>query len=104
MSEAVFQRLVEASGGEVETLLETARSGFALPNSEKLGVTVIQLTGEVWGWVGLAGPMSFSAGNKIRYRTGGLEQIFLPNLQRRGDWHFSDYARLLRTFWLRFGG
>lgn len=112
MGEPVFQKLVKDSGGKVERLLESARSGLALPDSEKLGGTVIQLTEESWGWVGLASPMSFPAsaefqratGKKFRFRPGGLEQVFLPNLHRRGDWHFSDYARLLRTFWLRFDG
>lgn len=64
------------------------------PGANQLSVVEIELTQPVYGWVGNSAPL-FD-------RPGGMEQIYLPNLADRGQPRFSIYARLVRTYWLKF--
>jgi hypothetical protein len=69
---------------------------FALPTgSTQLCVVEIELTQSVYAWVG------HSAG--LFDRPGGMEQVFLPNLGERGNPRTSLHARVVHTYWLKFG-
>lgn len=67
---------------------------MSLPFSKQLCVVEIELTRPVYAWVG------FSAA--LFDRPGGMEQVFLPNLAKRGSPRTSADARLVRTYWLKF--
>lgn len=67
---------------------------LALPAASQLCIVEIELTQPVYAWVGNA--------SALFNRTGGMEQVFLPNLANRGDPRSSRHARLVRTYWLRF--
>ena len=68
---------------------------MALPSGgNQLCVVEIELTKNVYAWVGHSAPL-FN-------RPGGMEQVYLPNLYDRGNPATSSHARLVGTYWLRF--
>jgi hypothetical protein len=68
---------------------------MAMPSgSTHLCVVEIQLTNNVYAWIGHSSPL-FD-------RPGGMEQVYLPNLSDRGSPRTSTHARLVRTYWLKF--
>lgn len=68
---------------------------LALPRGDyQLSVVQIELTQPVYAWVGKASSLFF--------RSGGAEQVFLPNLSEPRDARRSPYAKVTRTFWLQF--
>lgn len=68
---------------------------MALPSADtQMCVAEIELKNCVYAWVGRSSPL-FN-------RPGGMEQVFLPNLSDRGSPRTSAYARLVRTYWLKF--
>lgn len=64
------------------------------PGPSQLCVVEIELTQNVYAWVGQSSPL-FG-------RPGGMQQVFLPNLATRGDPRTSLHARLVHTYWLKF--
>jgi hypothetical protein len=56
----------------------------------QLTLDEIELTQDVYGWVGQSAAL-FG-------RPGGLEQVYLPNLGEKGNPSTSSYARRVRTY------
>jgi len=99
MREAVFSELHDdanrSAHGGGRLFRNYVAEFMALPSGgRQLCVLEIALTQPVFAWVGPSAPL-FN-------RPGGMEQVYLPNLARRGDPRVSDYARLVRTYWLKF--
>lgn len=99
MPESVFLELREdanrASHGGGRLLRNYIAQSMSLPaGTSQLCVVMIELTNAVYAWVGPSAPL-FN-------RPGGVEQIYLPNLYERGDPKYSDHARVVHTYWLRF--
>lgn len=68
---------------------------MALPSgNSQLSVVEIDLLQAAYAWVGLS--------SSLFGRPGGMQQIFLPNLEDRGSPGTSSHARVVRTYWLRF--
>lgn len=94
MHAKVFYDLLENAETAAQ-LRSQWQQGQAMPKSSKGLRTLIieiQLTAPVYAWIGKAAPLF----NK----SGGFEQIYLPNLARGAGLNRSDYARLLRTYLL----
>jgi hypothetical protein len=80
---------------DVFTELQNDAKFMALPSgNSQLCVVEIELTKQVYGWVGKSSPL-FG-------RPGGMEQVFLPNLQDRDYPRSSLHAKVVRTYWLKF--
>lgn len=68
---------------------------MALPSGDfQLSVVEIDLVRPVYAWVGLS--------SALFGRPGGMQQIFLPDLEDRGSPGTSSHARVVCTYWLRF--
>jgi len=68
---------------------------MAMPTGNtQLCVVEIQLTSDVYAWIGRSSPLF--------ERPGGMDQVYLPNLADRGNPRTSSHARLVRTYWLKF--
>jgi hypothetical protein len=65
------------------------RTGEAAPRTQ---VIVILTTQPLFAWVGTASPLF--------HKSGGEEQVYLPNLAHGSGPNRSEYARLLRTYTL----
>lgn len=108
MREAVFDRIFTRSGLSSSALRQEWQDTLALrkPGKGGLGslggrtgeasprtqVLVIQTTQPAFAWVGIASPLF--------HKSGGEEQIYLPNLAHGSGPNRSDHARLLRTYTL----
>jgi hypothetical protein len=68
------------------------RTGEAAPRTQ---VLVIVTTQPLFAWVGTASPLF--------HKSGGEEQVYLPNLAQGSGPNRSEYARLLRTYTLPAG-
>jgi hypothetical protein len=86
-----FVGLAAQRGSNLRTVWQDKQ---ALPKAKgvRTAIFVIQLTAPVYAWEGLAGP-KFN-------RSGGANQIYLPNLARGSGPYRSDYATLYRTYCL----
>ena len=105
MKEAAFHRIFDRGGLTASALRQEWQNSLALKKPgkgkvEKLGgrtgeaaprtkVLVILITQPVFAWVGIASPLF--------HKSGGAEQVYLPNLGHGTGPDRSDYARLLRT-------
>lgn len=68
---------------------------LSLPSGAfQLGVVEIELTANVYAWLGMSKPL-FG-------KRGGMEQVFLPNLAVRGEPRRSAFAKIKNSYWLRF--
>ena len=99
MPEAVFKELHDevnrSAHGSGRLLRNYVAEYMALPKGDtQLCVIEIQLKTPVYGWVGQSAP--------LMGRPGGMEQVYLPNLAQRGDPKFSDHARKVQSYWLKF--
>lgn len=110
MKEAAFHRIFEQADSASSLRQEwQARLAMSKPTkgtqgqlggrmgeaSTRTQVLVIVTTQPVYAWVGIASPLF----NK----TGGEEQVYLPNMAHGSGPNHSDYARLLRTYTLPAG-
>jgi hypothetical protein len=94
MRQAVFESLLERAESARDLRLQW-QHGQAMPKSGGVRTLVIEieLTQPVYAWVGLASPLF--------HKSGGLEQVYLPNLAHdRPGINRSRYARLRRTYTL----
>ncbi len=96
--EAVFSELHDdanrAAHGGGRLFRNYVGQYMATPSGTQLCVAEIELKESVYAWVGQSSPL-FG-------KPGGMEQVFLPNLSDRGSPGTSMYARLVRTYWLKF--
>ena len=108
MKEAAFYRLFDRAGLTSSALRQEWQNSLALRKPGKgakgeLGgwegeatartqVLVILTTQPVFAWVGIASPLF--------HKTGGEEQVYLPNLAHGSGPNRSEHARLLRTYTL----
>jgi hypothetical protein len=108
MKEAAFHRIFDRAGLTSSALRQEWQNSLALKKPGKgdageLGgwtgeattrtqVLVIVTTQPVFAWVGIASPLF--------HKTGGEEQVYLPNLAHGSGAYRSDHARLLRTYTL----
>ena len=109
MKKEVFERIYKRAGSTPSELRQEWQNGLALrkPGKGSIGalggrtgeasprtqIFNIQITQPVYAWVGTASPLF----NK----TGGEEQVYLPNLAHRAGPDRSEHARLLWTYTLR---
>ena len=95
MPEDVFTELQNDAKGSGRLFRNYVAQFMALPSgNSQLCVVEIELTKQVYGWVGKSSPL-FG-------RPGGMEQVFLPNLQDRDYPRSSLHAKVVRTYWLKF--
>lgn len=98
MPEKTFNQLKyqanQSSHGGGPLLRSYVVQGLSLPSADQLCVIEIELVASAYAWSGIA--------SGLFDQQGGLEQIFLPNLGRSGSPAFSDYAKVSKTFWLKF--
>jgi hypothetical protein len=108
MKEGAFQRIFERAGASPSDLRQEWQNSLALRKPGKGGigkfggrtgeaaprtqVLVIVTTQPVVAWVGIASPLF--------HKSGGEEQVYLPNLAHGSGPERSDYARLQRTYTL----
>lgn len=108
MKEAAFHRIFDRAGSTASDLRQEWQDSLALSKPGKGGegkfggrtgeaatrtqVLVVVTTQPVFAWVGIASPLF--------HKTGGEEQVYLPNLAHGTGPNCSDYARLLRTYTL----
>lgn len=108
MKEDAFHRIFERGGFSPSALRREWQNSLALkkPGKGELGkfggrkgeaasrtqVLVIITTQPVFAWVGVASPLF--------HKSGGEEQVYLPNLAHGSGPNISDHARLLRTYTL----
>jgi hypothetical protein len=99
MPESVFNELRNdvnrSSHGGGRLFRNYVAQFLALPSGDtQLCAVEIELVTPVYAWLGKSAAL-FD-------RPGGTEQVFLPNLAERGQARFSPYARMVRTYWLKF--
>lgn len=99
MPEKTFNKLeadvnmAEHGGGRL--LRNYIADGLSLPKAnDQRSVIKIELVQPVYAWSGKA--------SSLFNRHGGSEQIYLPHLLASGDPRWSDHARVVTTYWLRF--
>jgi len=108
MREAAFHRIFDRAGGTPSALRREWQNSLSMgkPGKGEEGkfggwkgeadtrtqVLVIATTQPIFAWVGIASPLF--------HKSGGEEQVYLPNLARGTGTIRSDYARLLRTYTL----
>ncbi|MBI4903191.1 MAG: hypothetical protein HY820_06115 [Acidobacteria bacterium] len=108
MKESAFHRIFDRAGTTPSDLRKEWQNSLALRRPQKgregaLGgrtgeaaprtqVLVIVTTRPVFAWVGLASPLF--------HKSGGEEQVYLPNLAHGAGPDHSHHARLLRTYTL----
>lgn len=108
MKEATFHRIFAGGGLTSSALRQEWQNSLALRKPEKgnegkfggrtgevatrTQVLAILITEPVFAWVGRASPLF--------HKSGGEEQVYLPNLAHGSGPNSSDYARLLRTYTL----
>jgi hypothetical protein len=89
----VLYKMLHNNDADSAALRREWQNVQAMPKAARglrTSVVEIILTQPVYAWVGKASPLF----NK----TGGAEQIYLPNLAHGAGPNQSDYARLLRTY------
>ncbi len=95
MPEPVFTELQHDAKGSGRLFRNYVAQFMALPSgNSQLCVVEIELTKPVYGWVGKS--------SSLFGRPGGMEQVFLPNLQDRDYPRSSLHANVVRTYWLKF--
>lgn len=108
MKEAAFHRIFDRGGSTPSALRQEWQNDLALkkPGKGKAGslggrtgeaasrtqVLLILTTQRVFAWVGIASPLF--------HKSGGEEQVYLPNLAYGSGPNHSEHARLLRTYTL----
>lgn len=99
MPENAFEKIRQYANGSLHgsgrLLRNYIAQYFALPVGDtQLCVVEIELTSPVYAWIGTSAALF--------RRPGGMPQIFLPNLNDRGNPRFSPVAKVMRTYWLQF--
>lgn len=95
MREPVMEGIVHNCDPTSAALRRAWQNLTALPKAGKgtrTRIVEIELTSQVYAWVGQASPLF--------HKTGGAEQIYLPNLARGSGPNSSDFARLRNTYTL----
>lgn len=108
MKEAASHRIFERAGSSSSALRQEWQNSLAMQKprkgregefggwrgeaSTRTQVLKILITQPVFAWVGIASPLF--------QKSGGEEQVYLPNLAHGSGPNCSDYARLLRTYTL----
>jgi hypothetical protein len=95
MRSNVLKTLLQSADSDSTALRREWQHQTAMPKASKgfrTQVIEIELTAPVYAWIGKASPLF----NK----TGGAEQVYLPNLARGAGPNRSDYARLRHTYTL----
>jgi|ERR1039458_2145748 hypothetical protein len=95
MKLSVMQMMLDRSNSRAVALRMEWQHSQALPKAGKgtrTQIVEIELTAPVYAWVGQASPLF----NK----SGGAEQVYLPNLAKGAGPDRSNYARLRRTYTL----
>ena len=95
MRREVLEHILRSADSDSAALRREWQNVAAMPKAPKgvrTSVIEIVLTKQVYGWIGKASPLF--------HKTGGVEQIFLPNLARGAGPSRSDFARLLTTYTL----
>ena len=95
MNRNVMQTMLKSADPGSAALRMAWQHSQALPKAAKgtrTQILEIELTAPVYAWIGRAGPLF----NK----SGGAEQVYLPNLAKGAGPDQSNYARLRRTYTL----
>jgi hypothetical protein len=90
-----LQAILKSADPSAAALRREWQHRQAMPKASKgirTQIVEIQLTAPVYAWLGNASPLF----NK----SGGAEQVYLPNLARGTGPNQSDFARLRRTYTL----
>lgn len=111
MKEAAFRNIFKRAGGSASELRQEWQNTIALRDpgkgtQGKFGgytgegatrtlVVVIMTTQPVYAWAGIASPLF--------HKSGGEEQVYLPNLAHGSGPYNSLHARLLNTYTLPTG-
>jgi hypothetical protein len=108
MKEPVFRRVFDRGRLSASALRQEWQNSLALKKPQKgvevrfggrageatmrTQVVLVEITQPVFAWVGAASPLF--------HRSGGEEQVYLPNLSHGSGPYRSEHARLLRTYTL----
>jgi hypothetical protein len=95
MKPEILDAIAQGSDGSAVLMRRQWQHDMAMPKASKgvrTQIIEIELTAPVYAWVGLASPLF----NK----SGGAEQVYLPNLSKAAGPDHSNFARLRRTYTL----
>lgn len=95
MRQDALQSILHSADSNFVSLRQAWQHQQAMPKASKgirTLIVEIQLTAPVYAWIGTASPLF----NK----SGGAEQVYLPNLARGVGPNGSDFARLKNTYTL----